>query len=200
MSRQQTLYRLQQKVLAAHVVRNPRNGGGYAMTRTATRSFQTHHPHPPEKCATTTSASLDHSYVAHHFGYRVVVRQPPTISAIRGMITHSSSTTYDDYYNDVHNPLHYPENLDILKSPEVLEILEAQREWDHSLKQPPATSILESNQDEGDPEYFSDYEAMDEEQWEEYCDQKTTEHHWADEMAFGHESIDDPDTIETKRM
>jgi hypothetical protein len=181
---------------------------------TSKRSLQTHLP--LEKCCaattkTTSSTSLDHSYyVAHHFGYRVVV--PMRSSATRGIITHSSSTTYDDYYNDhhhhhhhsgQHDPLFYdPGNLDILKSPEVLEILEAQREWDHSLQPPPPTTggSNQPPEDEGDPEYFSDYEAMDEEQWEDYCDQKTTEHNWADEMTFGNESIDDPDTIETKRM
>jgi hypothetical protein len=110
---------------------------------------------------------------ASRFGYRVVVSSTP------GKRLSSTMTRYSDDDFSEYNPLHHnivdPQSLDILSSPEVLEILESRRQWDNTLrdgslsaKSVDTTSAASSSSivPEQDDEYLSDCEEMDED-WED---------------------------------
>lgn len=101
----------------------------------------------------------DDGYDAGKYGYRVVV----STTARRHSSTMTKLSGEDDYgeYSPMRNTMHL-RNLDILASPEVLEILESQREWDNSLHCNESVVPLD------DP-YLSDCEEMHD-KWEQCND------------------------------
>lgn len=110
-----------------------------------------------------------HDYDAGQYGYRVVVGNS---AARRGSSTMSRRTTlgdhdYDEFgmFHDSIGPLP-PDNLDILSSPEVREILESQRDRDTDLRRGDSMLAKDLQQDAADDGYDSDYEAMQAEEWE----------------------------------
>jgi hypothetical protein len=79
-------------------------------------------------------------YDAHHFGYRVapVMHGPPHVPPRRHYSSHMKiKTSYDkredfEEYDPVHNVA--VDSFDILSSPEVVEILASQKDWDTCLE------------------------------------------------------------------
>jgi hypothetical protein len=99
---------------------------------------------------------VDDGYDASKYGYRVFV---PIKDHIRYSSTMTKLSSGEDYYAD-YNPSHDmidPRNVNILSSPDVLEILESQREWDSCLRKESDLAI-----DDG---YLSDFEEM-QDTWE----------------------------------
>ena len=118
-------------------------------------------------------------YEANKYGYRVVVNRSSS-SSLRRM-DHSYhhydaglNDDYDDYavgHSSSRNAMIMMENenLDILASPEVQEILQSQRDWDSSLKEHTMMVKGESLQDTilDGGEYDSDYEEMSPADWDD---------------------------------
>lgn len=133
----------------------------------------------------------DDSYDASKYGYRVFVPATPTRS---GTTITSTSTTNAGYrrsssathyttrhsYNDgavMDDYTHCmqtidPSSLDILSSPEVLAILESQREWDASKRELTYDTTMNSADDDIDDPYLSDCEEMHD-SWKDDMELKT---------------------------
>lgn len=153
-------------------------GGGLQPRGVSTKSQRSVHnlsgrgheasSYAPRDCFAVT----DDGYDASQYGYRVFV---PMIATGSATVRHSSTVTrklsgalvddYDDYYNAHHANLlsMHPRSLDILSSPEVLEILHSQREWDRNIGEDDGTSGVASAVDD---QYFSDCEEM-QDSWED---------------------------------
>jgi len=124
------------------------------------------------EAAYSSSAAVPLDYDASLYGYRVVVNSNQYQQPARHSSTMSSRVNDDDDYNEFgafHNaPILAPtDNLDILASPEVQEILESQRDWDKSLRS--ETMVVQDLKDSILDGYHSDCEEMTEtdQEWEQ---------------------------------